>query len=93
MRGCNCGTVHEDAHAPGCSGFAVEYHRLTADNALLRADNARLREALEVALNHGWFGQHSSLCFSGEPYTGCTCPPWVQAARAALAGTSDKEGR
>lgn len=49
MRGCNCGTVHEDAHAPGCSGFAVEYHRLTADNALLRADNARLREALTDA--------------------------------------------
>ena len=55
MRGCNCGTVHEDAHAPGCSGFAVEYHRLSADNALLRADAARLREALRdiVAIGEG----------------------------------------
>lgn len=54
MRGCNCGTVHKDAHAPGCSGFAVEFHSLSADNDALRVEVARLtaeRDALAGRLS------------------------------------------
>lgn len=72
-------------------------HRLIIQESEARAkaeaDAARLREALELAFKHGWNGQHSSLCFSGEPYTGCTCPPWVQQARAAIACKSDEVKR
>ena len=46
VRGCNCGTVHKDAHAPGCSGFAVEYHRLIAELDAERAKVARLEAEL-----------------------------------------------
>lgn len=41
MRGCNCGTVHRDAHAPGCAGFAVEHALLSAEVQALREDLQR----------------------------------------------------
>ena len=44
MRGCNCGTTHQEAHAPGCAGFAVEYYALQADNDSLRAEVERLKK-------------------------------------------------
>lgn len=46
MRGCNCGTTHQEAHAPGCAGFAVEYYALQADNDSLRAEVERLTAEL-----------------------------------------------
>ena len=46
MRGCNCGTTHQEAHAPGCAGFAVEYYALQADNDSLRAEVERLEQDL-----------------------------------------------
>lgn len=44
MRGCNCGTTHQEAHAPGCAGFAVEYYALQADNDSFRAEVERLKK-------------------------------------------------
>ena len=42
MTGCDCGSVHKDAHSPDCRGYSTECRRL-------REQNLRLFDALSLA--------------------------------------------
>lgn len=53
MKGCNCGTVHKESHAPDCAGFAVEHAILSHEISLLEEELANLETERDAARQHG----------------------------------------